>query len=28
LLDLKNLDAIAKVRSRVREVTAKFPLPY
>ena len=28
LLDLKNLDAIAKVRARVRELTAKFPLPY
>jgi glycine hydroxymethyltransferase len=28
LLDIKNLDAIAKVRQRVRELTAKFPLPY
>ncbi len=28
LLDLKNLDAIGKVRTRVRELTAKFPLPY
>src|SRR6059036_1297073 len=28
LLDPKNLDAIAKVRARVRELTAKFPLPY
>jgi glycine/serine hydroxymethyltransferase len=28
LLDIKNLDNIAKVRSRVRELTAKFPLPY
>jgi len=28
LLDLKNLDGIAKVRARVRELTAKFPLPY
>lgn len=28
LLDIKNLDAVAKVRQRVRELTAKFPLPY
>ena len=28
LMDIKNLDAISKVRSRVRELTAKFPLPY
>ncbi len=28
LLDLKNMDAIAKVRQRVRELTARFPLPY
>ena len=28
LLDLKNLENIAKVRARVRELTAKFPLPY
>jgi RpiB/LacA/LacB family sugar-phosphate isomerase len=28
LLDLKNLEAIAKVRQRVRELTARFPLPY
>jgi RpiB/LacA/LacB family sugar-phosphate isomerase len=28
LMDIKNLDAIAKVRQRVRELTAKFPLPY
>ena len=28
LLDLKNLDALTKVRQRVRELTAKFPLPY
>src|SRR3989475_475409 len=28
LLDIKNLDAIAKVRQRVRELTASFPLPY
>jgi RpiB/LacA/LacB family sugar-phosphate isomerase len=28
LLDLKNLDTAAKVRQRVRELTAKFPLPY
>jgi RpiB/LacA/LacB family sugar-phosphate isomerase len=28
LLDLKNTDAIGKVRQRVRELTAKYPLPY
>ena len=28
LLDIKNVDAIAKVRQRVRELTARFPLPY
>ena len=28
LLDIKNPDAIAKVRQRVRELTARFPLPY
>src|ERR1051325_4273587 len=28
LLDIKNLDAARKVRQRVRELTAKFPLPY
>ena len=28
LLDIKNVDAAHKVRSRVRELTAKFPLPY
>jgi glycine hydroxymethyltransferase len=28
LLDIKNLDTLAKVRHRVRELTAKFPLPY
>jgi glycine hydroxymethyltransferase len=28
LLDIKNADAIAKVRQRVRELTARFPLPY
>jgi glycine/serine hydroxymethyltransferase len=28
LLDLKNTEAISKVRQRVRELTAKFPLPY
>jgi len=28
LLDLKNLETIAKVRHRVRELTARFPLPY
>ncbi len=28
LLDIKNLDAARKVRQRVRELTARFPLPY
>jgi glycine hydroxymethyltransferase len=28
LLDLKNTEAISKVRRRVRELTARFPLPY
>jgi glycine hydroxymethyltransferase len=28
LLDVKNLDAAHKVRERVRELTARFPLPY
>jgi RpiB/LacA/LacB family sugar-phosphate isomerase len=28
LLDIKNVDTIGKVRQRVRELTAKFPLPY
>lgn len=28
LLDIKNPQAIAKVRARVRELTAAFPLPY
>jgi glycine hydroxymethyltransferase len=28
LLDIKNLDTIAKVRLRVRELTSRFPLPY
>ena len=28
LMDIKNLDTIAKVRQRVRELTARFPLPY
>jgi glycine hydroxymethyltransferase len=28
LLDIKNLDTIARVRQRVRELTARFPLPY
>jgi len=28
LLDIKNLDAAHAVRQRVRELTAKFPLPY
>ena len=28
LLDIKNLDAASKVRNRVRELTARFPLPY
>jgi glycine hydroxymethyltransferase len=28
LLDIKNVDAAAKVRQRVRELTARYPLPY
>jgi RpiB/LacA/LacB family sugar-phosphate isomerase len=28
LMDIKNVDAAHKVRNRVRELTAKFPLPY
>jgi glycine hydroxymethyltransferase len=28
LLDLKSLEPLAKVRQRVRELTARFPLPY
>jgi RpiB/LacA/LacB family sugar-phosphate isomerase len=28
LLDIKNLDTLARVRQRVRELTASFPLPY
>ncbi len=28
LLDLKNPETTAKVRQRVRELTARFPLPY
>jgi glycine/serine hydroxymethyltransferase len=28
LMDIKNLDTIGKVRHRVRELTARFPLPY
>jgi RpiB/LacA/LacB family sugar-phosphate isomerase len=28
LLDIKNLDTARKVRERVRELTAKYPLPY
>jgi len=28
LLDIKNIDAMTKVRHRVRELTARFPLPY
>ncbi|HXR07403.1 MAG TPA: ribose 5-phosphate isomerase B [Candidatus Acidoferrum sp.] len=28
LLDIKNLDTAYKVRERVRELTAKYPLPY
>jgi RpiB/LacA/LacB family sugar-phosphate isomerase len=28
LLDIKNVEAAHKVRTRVRELTAKFPLPY
>jgi RpiB/LacA/LacB family sugar-phosphate isomerase len=28
LLDIKNIDTFPKVRQRVRELTARFPLPY
>jgi glycine/serine hydroxymethyltransferase len=28
LMDLKNVDTLGKVRQRVRELTARFPLPY
>ncbi len=28
LMDIKNLDTVAKVRQRVHELTARFPLPY
>jgi len=28
LMDIKNLDAAKRVRERVRELTARFPLPY
>jgi glycine/serine hydroxymethyltransferase len=28
LLDIKNVEAAHKVRAHVRELTAKFPLPY
>jgi glycine hydroxymethyltransferase len=28
LIDLNGLDTLAKVRKRVRELTARFPLPY
>ena len=28
LLDIKNVDTLNKVRQRVRELTARFPLPY
>jgi glycine hydroxymethyltransferase len=28
LMDIKNIEVIGKVRQRVRELTAKFPLPY
>jgi RpiB/LacA/LacB family sugar-phosphate isomerase len=28
LMDIKNVDTISKVRQRVRDLTAKFPLPY
>jgi RpiB/LacA/LacB family sugar-phosphate isomerase len=28
MLDIKNLDNLAKVRQRVHELTARFPLPY
>jgi glycine hydroxymethyltransferase len=28
LMDIKNLDTVGRVRERVRELTARFPLPY
>ncbi len=28
LMDIKNVDTVAKVRQRVHELTARFPLPY
>ena len=28
LMDIKNLDAVGRVRQRVHELTARFPLPY
>jgi glycine/serine hydroxymethyltransferase len=28
LLDIKNVDAIHSVRQRVKQLTARFPLPY
>jgi len=28
LADLKKVDTLAQVRHRVRELTARFPLPY
>jgi glycine/serine hydroxymethyltransferase len=28
LMDIKNTETISKVRQRVRELTARFPLPY
>src|SRR5204863_6947158 len=28
LMDIKNVDSAGSVRSRVHELTAKFPLPY
>jgi glycine/serine hydroxymethyltransferase len=28
LMDIKNLDTVAEVRQRARELTARFPLPY
>ncbi len=28
LMDIKNVDAAHQVRQRVKELTAKFPLPY
>ena len=28
LMDIKNVDTLGKVRQRVRELTARFPLPY